>query len=144
VQRQYNENDVENGFRIRLLRAEIALAEHRWDDARRDLSPDRPARCNGCLQFAQAAAYDGGGRPDSAMIWYEKIGNSIGRTGIYVPLTFRRLGELYASKGDTPSAIKWYQRFVDSWKEAEPRLQPQVADVRQRLVRLKEQEGKGR
>jgi hypothetical protein len=61
-----------------------------------------------------------------------------------VPLTFRRLGELYAAKGDMPNAINWYQRFVDAWKDAEPRLQPQVADVRQRIVRLKEQEGKSR
>jgi DNA-binding SARP family transcriptional activator len=48
----------------------------------------------------------------------------------------RRLGELYEQKGNRVKAIEYYNRFVELWKNADPELQPQVADIRARVVRL--------
>ena len=44
--------------------------------------------------------------------------------------TLRRLGELYAARGDHAKAREYYGRFVELWKEADAELQPSVADAR--------------
>ena len=54
----------------------------------------------------------------------------------YLAGTYKRLGELYEAKGDKAKAIAYYQKFVDLWKNADPELQPQVAEARRRLARL--------
>jgi tetratricopeptide (TPR) repeat protein len=138
VERQYNEKDAEYGYRIHRLRAEIAMAERRWDDAIRHLPADMPARCSNCLSVPRAEAYDARGDADSALVWYLDQAKMPGALGIEPVLVTRRLGELYSAKGDIANALVWYQRFVDAWKDAEPRLQPQVADVRRRIARLKD------
>jgi hypothetical protein len=48
----------------------------------------------------------------------------------------RRLGELYEAKGDTAKAVEQYRAFIDLWKNADPELQPRVAEVRRRLAQL--------
>jgi len=55
----------------------------------------------------------------------------------YTPApTDKRLGELYETRGDRAEARKYYGRFVDLWKDADPELQPVVREVRARLARL--------
>ena len=49
----------------------------------------------------------------------------------------RRLGELYEARGATRQAMEHYGRFVELWDHADPSLQPQVAEVRSRLGRLR-------
>ena len=49
----------------------------------------------------------------------------------------RRLGELYAARGDVSKAYANYAAFVDLWKNADPELQPKVAEVRARIARLR-------
>jgi hypothetical protein len=34
------------------------------------------------------------------------------------------------------SAAEYYSEFVDLWEDADPELQPQVEDVRERIARL--------
>jgi hypothetical protein len=48
----------------------------------------------------------------------------------------RRVGELYEAKGDRRRAAQAYQRFVALWRQADPVLQPQVAEVRRRLAEV--------
>jgi hypothetical protein len=48
----------------------------------------------------------------------------------------RRLGELYEAKGAKRQAAEQYRRLVDLWVRADANLQPQVAEVRQRLGQL--------
>ena len=55
-----------------------------------------------------------------------------------------RLGELYEAKGDITNAIKNYEEFVKLWKDADPELQPQVADIKARIARLRAAEAKKR
>ena len=49
---------------------------------------------------------------------------------------FRRLGELYEEKGQKQKALDYYGRFVDLWQKADPALQPQVREVKDRMAKL--------
>ena len=49
---------------------------------------------------------------------------------------YKRLGELYENKGDRVKAAEYYTKFVRLWKDADPDLQPAVADVKRRLAKL--------
>ena len=53
-----------------------------------------------------------------------------------LPRAIRRVGELYEQKGDRAKAAEWYQKFVDLWRDADPELQPSVAEVKQRLAQM--------
>ena len=48
----------------------------------------------------------------------------------------KRLGELYEAKGSTAPAITHYQQFIELWKNADPELQPLVAETKRKLARL--------
>jgi DNA-binding SARP family transcriptional activator len=63
---------------------------------------------------------------------------------ISIPVAPRRLGELYEAKGDIAGAIKNYEEFVKLWKDADPDLQPQVTEIRNRIARLRAAEAKKR
>jgi hypothetical protein len=52
----------------------------------------------------------------------------------------KRLGELYEAKGERDKALSHYLQFVALWKDADPELQPRVAEVRQRIAHLKDVE----
>jgi hypothetical protein len=49
----------------------------------------------------------------------------------------KRLGELYEAKNDRAKALDHYGKFVELWKNADPELQPKVAEVRKRMTRLR-------
>jgi tetratricopeptide (TPR) repeat protein len=89
-----------------------------------------------------ATAYDRAGQADSALAIYEQYLASTEnfRLGYADPDNLapilRRTGELYEARGDRERAMQVYQRFVDLWREADPELQPQVAEVRRRLAAL--------
>ena len=53
-----------------------------------------------------------------------------------LPAALKRLGELYEQRGDTDKAVEYYNEFVELWKDADPELQPQVEDVRERIAKL--------
>ena len=55
---------------------------------------------------------------------------------INLAATYQRLGELYETKGDRKRAVECYEKLIALWKNADPELQPRVADARQRLARL--------
>ena len=51
-------------------------------------------------------------------------------------MVLRRLGALYEEMGERDKAVEYYSRFVELWKDADPELQPVVADVGARIVQL--------
>lgn len=53
-----------------------------------------------------------------------------------LPTTYRRIGELYAERGEREQALEYYGKFVDLWQDADPELQPLARDVRRRMARL--------
>jgi len=50
--------------------------------------------------------------------------------------TYRRLGELYEERGEKDKATDYYGRFINLWKNADPELQPQVKEIKDRLAKL--------
>jgi tetratricopeptide (TPR) repeat protein len=111
-----------------------------------DRGPDGPASpCIVCLSSGLAEAYDRAGVADSAIKYYEHYITTYDFDRyIYDPVALagfsHRLGELYEQKGDHEKATRYYLNFVNLWKNADPDLQPQVAEVRRRLARLADTE----
>ena len=80
------------------------------------------------------------GVPDSAIAAYESVATvraylNEGRD-LDLPIIYPRLGELYETKGDKAKALEYYGKFVDLWKDADPELQPRVAEIRKRIGQL--------
>jgi eukaryotic-like serine/threonine-protein kinase len=125
-----------------------AIDEFRKSDIGYDGQP--ASECAACIHFALARGFDAAGQADSAIAEYEAyiatpfwdklIGSDNGSVAFGDELvlagTEKRLGELYEAKGDRPRAVSHYTKFVELWKNADPGLQPKVADVRRRLARL--------
>ena len=131
--------------------AEIALAERRWADAvsefrQADQRPDGPAdACTICLARDLARTYDLAGNADSAIAHFERyvttpFFNRLGQDALYLAGSHKRLGELYEARGERDKALANYLKFVELWKDADPELQPRVAEVTQRIARLKDGE----
>lgn len=126
-------------------RGSVALAERRYDDAVRDFTAADVGWCDVCALPSLAEAYDAGGHADSAIVVYERF---LTRPGIYratvdadaLAPAHKRLGELYEAKGDPRKAAEHYEQFVSLWKNADPELQPRVAEVRARLAKLRSAE----
>ena len=132
---------------IRSVLGEIALAEGKplvaLEEFRRaDQLPDGPVhRCAICRDADMGRAFDEAGMADSAIATFERYletpGGGLGVDSKYAPRILYRLGALYAAKGDRTKAIKYYGRFVELWQNADPELQPVVADVRTRIEALR-------
>jgi tetratricopeptide (TPR) repeat protein/tRNA A-37 threonylcarbamoyl transferase component Bud32 len=130
---------VRNGVLGEILLAEGKAREAADAFRKGDSLPDGPSsNCTVCLPFALARAYDAMDMPDSAIAMFEKyLGtsntNRIAMDPVILAPITKRLGELYAIRGDTAKAIMALQKFVDLWKNADPVLQPQVADAKLKL-----------
>jgi tetratricopeptide (TPR) repeat protein len=133
---------------LQATQAEIALAERRPLEAlalfrKSDTLPDGPAGgCAACVQAPIGRAFDAAGMPDSAIVAYESFLTLPGYLLLpemhptYLAHSYRRLGELYEQKGEVAKAVDYYRKFVELWKDADPELQPRVAEVRRRITRL--------
>ncbi len=126
----------------------IALAEGQADSAvlwfrRGDNEADGlPTRnCTVCTPLFLGLSFDRAGRADSARVYLTQYANTTGTARTFVdryylaPVLFR-LGELYEGANDAKRATEYYGRFVDLWRNADPDLQPRVADARGRMARL--------
>jgi tetratricopeptide (TPR) repeat protein len=148
--RQYYEAMVAEGFpelgrgleRARGRSAAwLALVEGDFDEAVREASAvDRDAACEPCMSALLSIVYDRAGQPDSAVAYYHNVvtnrwGFAAVESGVLAG-AYQRLGELYEAAGDRDKAIENYDAFVELWNEADPELQPRVADIRARIARL--------
>jgi tetratricopeptide (TPR) repeat protein/tRNA A-37 threonylcarbamoyl transferase component Bud32 len=133
---------------VRDIQGEIAIAEKRPADAivdfrKADTTYDgRPTRANSTnALFNIGRAFDLANQPDSAIVMWERYLTTF-TAGRLVDDAFalagirKRLGELYEAKGNRAKAIEHFTQFVDLWKNADPELQPSVAEARRRLARL--------
>ncbi len=129
----------------------IALAEKRPLDAVRefrasDSLPDGPANdCAACTAVPIGMAFEQANMPDSAIAEFQRYlttpyADPISSHADNLALVYRSLGQLYEAKGDAGNAATYYTKFVDLWKNADPDLQPQVADVKQRFAHLRDTE----
>ena len=142
--------DIANEYAEAL--GQILLAEGKALEAaesfrRSDRLPDGPvSACVTCLSLGLARAYDEAAQPDSAIKYYEHYLTTYDYERynfdpVFIHIFSKRLGELYEQQGNMEQAAKYYRDFVNLWKNADPELQPQVAEVRRRLARLAEIEG---
>ena len=110
--------------------------------------PDGPVDdCARCTYAALARAFDLAGMSDSAVVTFERYlatpywqSSNMRADALHLAGTYKRLGELYEAKGDREKAVSNYMKFVALWKDADPELQPKVAEVRRRLARLSDVE----
>jgi tetratricopeptide (TPR) repeat protein len=140
------ERDVNDSVRrdppLNRLRVEavIAVAEGRYDEGigifRR--LRDRQPSCRQCELDDLGEAYDRSNRPDSAIAHFERLlaVRNLGPGPYWKPVVLRRLGQLYEANGDRERALEYYGRFVDLWKDADPLLQPKVAETRRWIAQL--------
>jgi tetratricopeptide (TPR) repeat protein len=129
-------------------RGTIALAEGKADSAvayfrRGDMEADGlpSASCTVCTPLFIGLAFDRGGHSDSARTYLRQYvemsgTNHSGVDRYYLAPVLYRLGELYESAGDAKLATEYYGRFVDLWANADPDLQPRVAEARKRIDHL--------
>ena len=98
--------------------------------------------CTKCLLFELGSALEQANQPDSALAAYTMAAEqpaSLDR--LYsdfwsVARNYRRLGELHEARGDKDKALEYYGQFTALWKDADPELQPQVKEVKQRMSKL--------
>ncbi|MEO7084856.1 MAG: protein kinase [Gemmatimonadaceae bacterium] len=132
------------------FRGAIAFAEGKYLDAAHETIAGDIGPCTTCVLPIVATAYDLAGQPDSAIAAFTKyvespsILNRFNNDEIFLAGSYKRLGELLESKGDRSKAVHYYTKFVELWKNADAELQPSVADVRKRLARLSDTEGKNK
>ena len=62
--------------------------------------------------------------------------------GTYLAGAHKRLGELHEARGEREKAATYYAKFIELWKDADPPLQPKVAEVRRRLAAIQRAEGR--
>src|SRR5690606_12074802 len=125
----------------------VAMASERWNEAIPLLHAARQASVMDEADYQRfvATAHDAAGSPDSAIVWFERFivepDPEMTHLSAHLPRVHRRLGELYEERGDSERAASHYSTFINYWRDAEPSLQPEVAEARRRLARLTERSG---
>jgi tetratricopeptide (TPR) repeat protein len=76
------------------------------------------------------------GRVAEALRWYGTFPDPMGRDLHYLAPSHLRRAQLHEASGDLDQAAAHYHRFVELWASADPPLQPQVNQARQRLREL--------
>ena len=127
------------------LQGAIALADGKPDSAvvysrRADLEADGLPMNNGTVfvPLTLGQAFDKAGKPDSARKYLTQYAEMAGNghyqaDPVNMAPTLFRLGQLYQDAGDTVHAMQYYGRFVDLWKNADPELQPRVAEAKKAM-----------
>jgi eukaryotic-like serine/threonine-protein kinase len=135
---------------------EIALAEGRPGDAVTAFRAAAEADSghleeawSGATHLRLARAFDRAGEPDSALARFTAYVDRRDLASYWdaptgLPIALRRLGELHEERGELAKAIERYRAFAKLWANADPELQPQVTDIRQRIQRLEAAEARKR
>jgi tetratricopeptide (TPR) repeat protein len=123
----------------------VALAEGKASEAIDEFRRSDQGWCTVCALPDLARAYDLHAETDSAIATYERYLSTpsfFGRLVIdWLTLapTYKRLGELYEQRGERQKAVEYYDRFIGLWEDADPELQPQVRETRERMATLVEE-----
>jgi tetratricopeptide (TPR) repeat protein len=125
----------------------IAVAEGRYADAIPALrDADWGYGCQPCADHSVGRAFDLWGKPDSAVVYYEKylapeFNFRAWVDGLWKGWTLERLGQLYDEMGELEQAAGYYGLFVDLWADADPELQPRVRAARERMEEIARERG---
>jgi hypothetical protein len=142
--------DVDNSYithKMKFVRAALHLASDQPAAAVDILEPIGLLSRTGNWRCLLALAYERAGSWAKAAEEYERFlanpGNRwcyCGGTGAGWALNQFRLASVYDRIGDTRFASKWYERFTDEWKDADPDI-PELIEARERLAELKGESG---
>ena len=130
------------------LTSVIAIADKKYSEAIHEIGQYSAGACVSCAEPMRGYIYDLAGQPDSAIAEFTRYVTStsltsrMGNDQLFLAYAYRRLGELWENKHDNAKAAENYTKFIDLWKNADPVLQPKVADARTRLAKLTGVEGK--
>jgi len=121
-----------------LLKGEIDLAQKRFEDAVGSFETAASLRSS-MLGDSLALVYLRSGNLDKSIEKYQEFLDTdvLGYEGqeLWI-LAHYHLGKLYEHKGESDEAVKYYERFLEIWKDADPDL-PELIDARKRLAPLK-------
>jgi len=130
-----NQSDQES---FHLLNGEIALARRQYEEAIGSFGMAASLGDNQ-LEDSLAFAYSKSGNLEKSIEKYEEFLKTdvLGYEGqeLWV-LAHYQLGRLYEQKGESAEAGKYFELFLDIWKDADPGI-PEVEDARKRLADLK-------
>jgi tetratricopeptide (TPR) repeat protein len=135
------------------LEAEIAFRDGRYEDSielfsASDLQPtwlyaSYPMFNMIPERIRVAQSYIALGRDREAVQILEALGDGLWNTGVhtyqttaYIGRVFLMRAEIYDRQARTDRAIKYYTRFLETWWDPEPELQPLVDEARARLDEL--------
>jgi len=130
----------------RTIRADVAYREGAWERvvelADREAAPVKP-ELDGFLWEAETIArvrYTDAllelGRYREALRWLDHGPYNFWDTGLWVAFRSERSAHAHEALGENDEAIADYQRFIDTWIDADAELQPRVQAARQRLSEL--------
>ena len=124
----------------------IAIAEGHPEDAIAEFRLSDQGPCQICALPPLARAYDLAGQADSALAIYQRFVETPGsghgaNDPMFLAGTYKRMGELSEARGDRQQAAAAYAKFIRLWQNADPELQPVVADIRRRLAALGKDRG---
>ena len=130
----------------RMMEGHVAFASKRYDAAVTAFRAADQLGCEVCEIPLLARAHELAGRPDSAIVEYERyLGTKrldrMDPDALYIPFVHERLGWLYDTKGVPERAVEHQRAFVELWKDADSVLQPRVRAARLRLAALAGAEG---
>jgi DNA-binding SARP family transcriptional activator/Flp pilus assembly protein TadD len=132
---------------IYIIRGRLAMEEGRFEEAREafDVAATLPGSPMFVLQYL-GPLYDRAGRPDSAIVGYERYlaSSNLDRfafDSVILPGVLERLGELHEAAGHASQAADYYARFADLWSGADPELQPRVEAARRKAEALSRDRG---
>ena len=125
------------------VRASAAIAADRWDEGLADLALIAKVQAVPYLEdaFLAGIAHERAGRPDSAIVWYERAvsrndSERLG-AGLFRPAIHRRLAALYDKQGNAARAIEHYEWLANMWRNADADQQGTVRAARERAAELK-------
>jgi eukaryotic-like serine/threonine-protein kinase len=125
-----------------LVEGTIAMAEGRVEEGL-ELHRRATERWNGEWLSTPllALAHDMAGQADSALVAYhrfEDLTHWMRPTAdiLFRALAYERMAQLHEERGEVAEAVRYHQRFIDLWNDADPELQPRVESARHALARL--------
>jgi DNA-binding SARP family transcriptional activator/TolB-like protein len=130
----------------RLVRAEIAWRRGQaeqalemieqagfWTHSASDLSGDSPFFSRYHERFARAELLYELGRMDEALRWYRSLTYDF----LYNGPSHYRLAQIYQARGDKRAAIQHYRKFLETWRDCDPMLQPKLQQAELELAGLR-------
>lgn len=122
-----------------ILKGEIELLKGKSAEALELMETAVSMRYDNFILESLAHYYNVTGNPDMAVSKYEEIVHNPNQLGWEAQEYWIKakyiLGKIHEEKGNREQAVKYYQEFLDIWKEADPDL-PELIDAKARMINL--------